>query len=99
AVDDVVAPVTDGGRLDAGDVRARVRLGESERAEDRLVDERREPLALLLLGAGEQDRRRTERVRHDRDRDPGAAPGKLLADQDPIEDREAQPAELFGDVD
>ena len=58
AVEDVLVAVADGGRLDPGDVGAGVRLGQRERAEDRLLEQRRQPLALLLVGAGEQDRQR-----------------------------------------
>jgi hypothetical protein len=54
---------------------------------------------LLLVGAGEEDRRGAERVRDERDSDPGAAPGELLADEDALEDRKARPAELLRDVD
>ena len=99
AVDDVLVAVALSSRLDARDVGAGVRLGERERAEERLFEQRRQPLLLLLVGAGEQDRRRPECVGDERDRDPRTAPGELLADQDPVEDREAGPAELLRDVD
>jgi hypothetical protein len=90
--------VARGRRLDSGDVRARVRLGQCERAEDRLVEQRRQPLALLLVGAGDQHRQRAEDVRHDRGPDPGTAPAELFAEDRPVHRAEAGPAELLGDV-
>ncbi len=87
-----------GGGLDRRDVRAGVRLGEPEAPEDRLVDERREPLALLLLGAGDQDRTGGEAVRGERRADAGAAPAELLADEHPVEARELGAADRRGDV-
>ena len=53
---------------------------------------------LLLVAPGEEDRRGAERVGDDRDRDPGAAPGELLADQHAVEARQAEPAVLLRDV-
>jgi hypothetical protein len=88
-IDDVVVAVAHRGGLDAGDVRAGVRLGQRERGQQHLVDERREPLALLLLGPRDDHRPVAEPVRHDRRADPGAAPAELLADQHALE-----PAEL-----
>ena len=44
AVEDVLAAAALGRRLDARDVGARVRLAEAERAQDRLLGERRQPL-------------------------------------------------------
>ena len=49
AVEDVLVAVAHRGRPQRGDVRARTRLRERERAEDRLLDERRQPASLLLL--------------------------------------------------
>jgi len=40
-----------------------------KRAEQRLVDERRKPLPLLLVASGQQDRAGAQGVRDDRDRD------------------------------
>ena len=54
-----------------------------------------EPLALLLLGAEEEDRHRPERrVRGDRDRDRGVDPGQLL-DRDRVGERVAAGAAVL----
>ena len=90
AVEDVLVAVAHGRRLDPGDVGAGVRLGQRERAEDRLLEQRRQPLALLLLGAGDQHRQRAEDVGDDRRPDPGAAPAELLADQRALHRAEAR---------
>ena len=81
-----------------GDVGAGLGLGEAEGAEDRLFEQRRQPLRLLLLAAGDDHRAGAEAVRADRGADPGAAPVELLADEDPVEGREAEPAERLGHV-
>ncbi len=57
AVDDVLVAVAYGARLDAGDVRAGIGLGDAQ-AEDLLAPDRgHDPLLLLLLGAEREDRR------------------------------------------
>ena len=76
AVEDVLVAVADGRGLDPGDVGAGVRLGQRERAEDRLLEQRRQPLALLLLGAGEQHRQRAEDVGDDRRRRSRSSPSR-----------------------
>ena len=60
AVEDVLVALAHRGRLQRGDVRAGARLREAERAEDRRLDERREPRRLLLVAAerGSPGRRR-----------------------------------------
>jgi hypothetical protein len=89
-VEDVLVALADRGRLDAGDVRAGVRLREAERAEDRRLEQRRQPLTLLLVGPGEDDRRGPKRVDDDRDGDPGAAPRQLLAGEHAVEHAETE---------
>ena len=98
AVEDVLVAATLGCRLDPRGVGAGVGLGESERAQDRRVDQRRKPLSFLLVGAGEQDRRRAERVGHDGDGHARATPRELLADQHPFECRQAEPADLLREM-
>jgi hypothetical protein len=99
AVQDVLVAAPLGGGLDAGDVGAGVRLGQAERAEDRLLEERHEPFAPLFIGAGQQHGACPQRVRGERDGHARAAPGELLADQDPVERLEPEAAVLLGDVD
>ena len=86
------------GRLHPRDVGPRIRLAEPERAEDRLLEKRWKPLLLLLLGAGDQDRRGAEAVRADRGADPGAAAVQLLADQHAVEGRELEATKRLGNV-
>ena len=59
AVEDVLVAAALRGRLQVGDVGAGLGLGEPERAEDRLLEERRQPLRLLLLAAGDDHGRRS----------------------------------------
>jgi hypothetical protein len=99
AVEDVLVTAALGDGLDARRVGAGVGLGERERTEERLVEERRQPRLLLLVGTRDHHRRRPEDVRHDRDRDPRAAPGELLADEHALEGGESRAAELLGHVD
>ena len=91
AVEDVVRTVAHGRRLDPGDVGAGVGLRQRERAEDRLLEERRDPLAPLVVVAVEEDRERSEDVGDDRRPDPGAAPGELFADEHALQPAEAKP--------
>ena len=70
------SPLAHRRRLDARDVGAGVRLGERERAEERLLEQRRQPLPLLLLGAGEQHRQRAEDVGDDRRRRSRSSPSR-----------------------
>ena len=98
AVQDVLVAAPLGGRLQLGDVGAGLGLGEAERAENRLFEQRRQPLRLLLLAAGDDHRAGAEAVGADRGADPGATPVELLADEDPVEGREAEPAERLGHV-
>jgi len=86
------------GRLHRRDVRAGARLRQAERAEDRLVDERREPRRLLRVRAGDDHRAGAEAVGGDRGADAGAAPVELLADEHPVEAAEAGAADLLRDV-
>ena len=51
AVEDVLVALAHGGGRERRDVGARARLGETERREDRLLDQRRQPLRLLLVAA------------------------------------------------
>ena len=60
--------------------------------------ERAEPLLLLLLGAGDQDRASGEAVRADRRADARAAPVELLADEHPVEARQLRPTERLRHV-
>jgi len=87
-----------GRRLELRHVRAGLGLGEAERAQDRLVEERRQPLRLLLVGAGDDHRAGAEPVRADRSAHPRAAPVRLLADEDPVEGRQLEAAVLGRDV-
>src|SRR5581483_4324792 len=91
-------PVAPGRRLHRRDVRARAGLREPERAEDRLLEERRQPLLLLLVAAGEDHGAGAEAVRGDRGADAGAAPVELLADEHAVERAEPRSAVLLGDV-
>ena len=74
-------------RLQAGDVAAGARLGRRVAHLDRLAREPAEVLLLLLLGAGELDRREAERVRRHARLDAAAAVGELLGDRAPSRDR------------
>ena len=97
-VDHVLIALGDRRRLDAGHVGAGARLGEPEAAEDRRLDERPEPLLLLLVGAGDQDRAGAEAVGADRGADARAAPVELLADQHAVEAGKLRPAEPLRQV-
>ena len=55
-VQDVVVADAFRRRLDAGGVRAGIGLGKGEGAENGLVEERRQPLPLLLVRPGEENR-------------------------------------------
>ena len=69
AVDRPLAVVQRGARADVAGVRARLGLGQPERAEDLARRQARHPLLLLLLGPEQVDRLRAERrVRAQRDR-------------------------------
>ena len=81
-----------------GHVRPGARLGEPEAAEDRRFDERPEPLLLLLVGAGDQDRAGAEAVGADRGADARAAPVELLADQHAVEAGQLRSAEPLRQV-
>ena len=98
AVQDVLVAAALGRRLDPRDVRAGVRLGQPEGAEDRLLEQRRQPLRLLLVRAGDDHRRRTEAVRANRRGDARAAPVELLADEHPVECGQPGPAERLGNM-
>jgi hypothetical protein len=98
AVEDVVVAVAHRGGAQRGDVGARPRLRERERAEDRLFDQRRQPAGLLLGRAEEQDGARAEPVGGDGRADPGAAPVELFADEQAVEGAEAGAAVLLGHV-
>jgi len=98
AVQDVLVAAALGARLQPGDVGACVGLGEPERAEDRALDQRRQPLGLLLVGAGDQHRAGAQAVRADRGADTGATPVQLLADEHPVERAEPEAAVLGGYV-
>ena len=99
AVEDVVFAVANGGRLDARDVRAGIRLGQREGRQQRLLDQLREPGSLLLLRAGDDHRPVAEPVRCDRGADARAAPAQLLADQHPLERAELEAAVCLGHMD
>ena len=90
AVQDVLVTAPHRGRLQTRDVRAGVRLREPERAEDRRLEQRRQPRRLLLVGAREDDRAGAEPVRADRRADSRAAPVELLADEHAVERRQAR---------
>ena len=82
AVEDEVAAVPARGRLDAGEVRARDRLGEGDRRQRPvLARQQRQVAVALLVGAEAEQRPDGEHRRGDRGGEPGAAPGELLADQ------------------
>ena len=65
-VQDVLVAAADGGRLHARDVGAGVGLAQPERAEDRLFEQRRQPLRLLLVRPGQEHRAGAEAVGADR---------------------------------
>jgi hypothetical protein len=98
AVEDVFAPLAHRGRAQRGDVGARARLRESERAQDRPLDEGRKPPLLLLGRAEEEHGAGPEAVGGDGRADPGTAPVELLADEQAVESAEAQASVLLGDV-
>jgi hypothetical protein len=83
----------------AVDFRPGVGLRQSERAQNRLFDERGQPLALLLLGAGVEQRPGPEAVDDDRRAHPGAAPAELLGDERAVEQAELRSPVLGRDVD
>ena len=80
------------------DIGAGTRLGEPEAPEDRLLDERRQPLLLLLLAAGDQDRAGGQAVGADGGADPRAAEVELLADEHPVEAGQLGPAQRLRQV-
>ena len=98
AVDHVLVAARDRHGLDAGDIGAGARLGQTEAAEERLLDERRQPLLLLLLAAGDQDRAGGQAVGADRGADPRAAEVELLADEHPLEAGQLGPAQRLRQV-
>ena len=97
-VDDVLVASPLGRGLHACDVGARIGLREAERAQGRLVEERREPGLLLLVGAREKHGSCTEPVGEDRGADAGAPPVQLLPHEHPVERRQTETAEGLGDV-
>src|SRR4029453_18425895 len=86
-----------GEELEARDVRARARLGETEGHQREALREALEPLLLLLGRPRHEDRREPEVVAHDRGGHPGAAPGQLLHHQAAVEEAQADAAVLGGD--
>jgi len=98
AVEDVLVAVPDRSGLDPRDVRAGVRLGQGERGQQRLLDERRQPRAFLLVRAGDDHRPVAQAVGDDRGADPGAAPAELLADEQALEAAELEAAVRLRDV-
>src|SRR5437899_223060 len=88
------APIAVPGRV-AG---ARPRLRETERAENRLFEQRRQPRALLLVRAEADDRACAEAVRRDRGTDARATPVELFADEHAVERGEARASVLLGNV-
>jgi hypothetical protein len=85
-------------RLHTRDVGTSVRLAEPERAEDRLLEKRRQPRLLLLIRAGEEHGTRPEAVGEDRRADARAPPVELFADKHAVERRQPEAAERLGDV-
>ena len=98
AVQDVLVTPALRLRLQVGDIGAGLGLGEAERAEDRLVEERRQPLRLLFLAAGDDHGACAEPVRSDRGSDAGATPVELFSDEDPVEGGEPEAAERLGNM-
>ena len=90
AVDHPLAVLEPRARADVAGVRARLRLGQPERAELAPRGQLRQPVALLLLGAEQVDRLRAERgVRAHRDRHRGVDARELL-DRDRVGERVAR---------
>src|SRR6185436_12540491 len=85
AVDDPLVALADGVGLHAGDVRPRVRLGEAERGQARLLGQAREVAVLELLRAAEDERSGGEAVAGDRRADARTPPAELLLDQRAVE--------------
>src|SRR3954452_11224165 len=92
AVDDPVAAVLAGARLDRAHVAAAARLGHRQRRELDVAgraEALRRPAGELLVGRRLADRGQRERRQHDRQPDPGAAPEQLLH-----HDRQRQPGRI-----
>jgi hypothetical protein len=98
AVQDVFVAASLRRRLHARDVGSGVGLAQTERAEDRLLQKRRQPRLLLLVGSRQEDGACPEAVREDRGGDAGATPVELLPDEHAVEGRELGPAERLRDV-
>jgi hypothetical protein len=85
--------------LDAPNVGARLRLGERIGGKAELGGELAEELLLLILAAGQPQRRRGQVQRSHGRCDAGAARRILLADNEGVESREARTSVFFGDGD
>ena len=86
-----------GRALDAGRVAARRGLGDRVRGEEPVAGHAAEVLLLLLLGAGDEQRRGGQGRRGHRRLDAGAAVGELLDDEGVVELADARAAVLLGD--
>ena len=94
----VLVGLPDGGGAHGRDVRAGIRLCETEGGELGLLREHSQVLGLDLLRAAQQHRRGGELVGPERGRDRGATPGEFLADQHAVDRRGAAPAISLGEL-
>jgi hypothetical protein len=78
--------------------RSGVGRRQRERAQDRLLEQWPQPLALLLVASREQHRAGAERVDDARDGDYRASLRQLFADEHSVERWQADPAVLLGHV-
>ena len=95
AVDNELVALAPVGRAHRGDVRARARLRDCERAERQLLHQLPEVGSLLLFVARDQNRQRREVVGADRVGDSRASVVQLLDDQAGVEHAESGTAKLF----
>ena len=93
-----LSPLPHGGRAHAGDVGARVGLGQAERGELEVLGEHPEVGLLELVGGGHAQRRGGQAVGAERGGDARTAPRELLLDDASIEVGRAGPAVLLGHV-
>ncbi len=88
-VDDPLVTVEHGRGLQRREVRARVRLAEPLTPRDLALQDLRQELLLLLLGAPLEDRRSDERVTEEISAHRRAGTRELLVQHDVVHDREA----------
>ena len=93
-VDHPLVAVELGPRLEAGQVRAGVGLAEALAPRDLALQDARDELLLLLLGAPLQDRRADQGVAEEVGAQRRAGPGELLVEHDLLQQAQALAAVL-----